>query len=142
MCFAVTVSVPKTPVSVSVLNRWVSSGFLRFLRFRTPVFCGSSLISRFSDDFSRCWFETVRFRHDFGLKIFEPEPNHGSKIDGFGSDKFSRFRFETVTSGYDFGFNRRFNKPWAGLVVISLKYAIYIIVSLLDFVSSFIQFCP
>ena len=65
-------------------------------------FCGSGLISRFFGGFSR-------FRHGFGSKNFEPEPNHGSKIDGFGSDKFSRFRFGTVTNSYSF--NRRFDKP-------------------------------
>ena len=86
---------------------------------KPPVFCGSGLISRFSGGFSRFWFETARnrrFWHGFGSKNFEPEPNHGSKIDGFGSDKFSRFQFGTVTDGYGFGFNRRFDKPWAGLV--------------------------
>ena len=86
-----------------------------FLRFRTAsffaVFCDSN-------GFSRFWFGTAqnrRFRHGFGSKSFEPEPNHGSRIDGFGSVKFSRFQFRTVTDGYGFGFNRRFGKPWTGL---------------------------
>ena len=57
------------------------------------------------------------FRHGFGSKNFEPEPNHGSQIDGFGSEKFSRFRFGIVTGGYGFDFNRRFGKPWAGLIM-------------------------
>ena len=76
-----------------------------------PVFCDSGLISRFSDDFSRFRFGTG----GLDSRIFEPEPNHGSKINGFSSEKFSRFRFGTVTGGYGFGFNRRFGKPWASL---------------------------
>ena len=98
--FAVTVPVPKT-VGFSF-----SSEPAVFRRF----FCGSDLISRFFGGFSRFRFGTIqnrRFRHSFGSKFFEPEPNHGSKIDGFGSDKFSPFRFRTVTADYDFGFNSK-----------------------------------
>ena len=86
--------------------RWF---FMVIHGFEPPVFCGSGLVSRFSDAFSQFRFGTVRnrlFRHGFGLKFFEPEPNHGSKIDGFSSDKFSWFRSETIIGGYGFGFNR------------------------------------
>ena len=110
------VSVLKPLVSVSVLNRRF---FTFFHGFEPLVFHGSSLVSRFSDSFSWFRFETIRnrwLRHGFGLKIIELEPNHSSKIDGFGSDKFSLFQFGTATSGYGFDFNRWFGKPWGGLI--------------------------
>ena len=49
-----------------------------FSRVRPPEIGGFGSISWFSGGFSR-------FRHDFGSKILEPEPNHGSKSGGAGS---------------------------------------------------------
>ena len=127
--------------------------FYGFSRFWTigfvAVFCGSGLISRFSDGFLLFRFGTGCSGTVSVQKILNLNRTTFQKIDGFSSDKLSRFRFRTVTDGYGFGFNRRFGKPWADLLcpflflpISSLlsKPSIHLILSALELIRWLLSF--
>ena len=125
-CFAITVPVPKPPVSVSVPNRRFSDSLLRF---QTAIFCGSGFILRFFGGFSRFWFGTG----GSGTVSVQKYLNLNRTMV-----QESTVSVRVNSHGYGFGFNRRFSNSWAGRVyfIFRLSYKN----SLYSFMTTFFSF--